>query len=258
MNLSLTDSGNNLYMIVFLVLVLVLGAFFVLKKPGENFKNNKLLRNYNNNNLNKLLSNSNKILNKEHFYASPPQEEVLVKKEIETSNNALETLKNEIDNSRINTDKKVKEQNTDKIILENLQNNMNNENIASQVDVIDNAPASTEQVDLLITQLDDLEDKCNILEQRELEKQQKEKERLAEIHRQQLDIETEKINSLRDIVKYYKKQYNNKLKVNKKCRDDIESNLQKDVNHIKDNEPAYQDRSLKFNVDFEQIKNLVN
>ena len=58
--------------------------------------------------------------------------------------------------------------------VENLQNNITNENIASQVDVIDNAPASTEQVDLLITQLDDLEDKCNILEQRELEKQQKE------------------------------------------------------------------------------------
>jgi len=257
MNLSLTDSGNNLYMIVFLVLVLVLGAFFVIKKPGEKFKNNKLLRNYNNNNLNKLLSNSNKILNKEHFYASPPQEEE-EKKDTETSNNALETLKNEIDNSLINTNKKVIEKNTDKIILENLQNNMNNENIVSQVDVIDNAPASTEQVDLLITQLDDLEDKCNILEQRELEKQQKEKERLAEIHRQQLDIETEKINSLKDIVKYYKKQYNNKLNINKKCRDDIESNLQKDVNHIKENESAYQDRGLKFNVDFEQIKNLVN
>ena len=117
---------------------------------------------------------------------------------------------------------------------------------------------NTDQVDKIFNQLVDLEDKCNTLEQRELEKQTKEITRINEIHRQQLDIENEKITHLKDVVKFYNQQYKDKLKINKKCRSEISKNLDNETEFIQNNLNTMKDNSIKLNLGIDQITNLVN
>lgn len=96
---------------------------------------------------------------------------------------------------------------------------------------MDNPPLITE----MINQLKDLEAECKLFDKQRSQEQEVERIRLKTLHRQQLDVETEKIEQLKDIVKYYKEEYEKKLTINTKCRQQQKLQLDGDINYIQDN-----------------------
>ena len=63
-----------------------------------------------------------------------------------------------------------------------------------------------------------MEEKCRDYETKERDKIDKERQYLKEKYREQLEIENDKIEQLKDLVNYYRKRYYKKLNINNECR----------------------------------------
>ena len=121
--------------------------------------------------------------------------------------------------------KSLKEINTE-------QNNDNSETTNTPETTSNSCDLQFKNVDDVVSQLDDLEQKCNTYEQEQTKKNKLERERLKEIYNEQLEIETEKINELKNIVNYYRKRYNSKLSISNKCRKDKQQDIKNTIKSI--------------------------
>lgn len=227
---------NKSYIILFLVII-----FFILlilvntnNKPEYKEKSNKL---------NNLLNKAQKILNKENFTDSPNSEKYgestnsVGQTPVTTMNEILETKPNpttsvyetetneEVSSPLNNILKSLKEINTE-------QNNDNSETTNTPETTSNSCDLQFKNVDEVVSQLDDLEQKCNTYEEEQTKKNKLERERLKEIYNEQLEIETGKINELKNIVNYYRKRYNSKLSINNKCRKDKQLDIKNTIKSI--------------------------
>lgn len=105
----------------------------------------------------------------------------------------------------------------------------------------------------LMKHLDTMEAKCTVYEANERDKIQKETDYLKEKYKDQLNIENEKIEQLKDLVNYYRKRYYKKLNINNQCRVKIQSKLDDDTDFIKDLGETAQDNQLKLNINAEEL-----
>jgi hypothetical protein len=181
--------------VLFLVIVLVLFTL-ILYKPTKNNNLNS------SSNLNKLIDKANHIFILEKFDTSqgPTHDDVAEKLKEE-----LEEELNEISTTVMPT--------------------------AASPTEMEYPPKITDMID----QLKDLEGVCKTFETQRSAEQEDERIRLETLHRQQLDVETEKIEQLKDIVKYYKEEYDKKLTINNTCRQQQKKNLNGDINYIQEN-----------------------
>ena len=92
--------------------------------------------------------------------------------------------------------------------------------------------------------MDSLEEKCDTFEERQTTKFKEKQKELQEEYRTQLDLETEKINQLKDIVSYYKKQYDTKLNLNKQCRTETGLKLNQDIQTVEQNQAQLKSRKV--------------
>jgi len=121
--------------------------------------------------------------------------------------------------------------------------------VASEEESQDNDENLTELMD----HLDHMEKKCTEYENREKEKINQETEDLQTKYKAQLEIENDKIEQLKDLVNYYRKRYYKKLKINNKCRSEMQSKLDNDTEFIKDLKDKAQDNQIKLNVNAKEL-----
>ena len=112
-------------------------------------------------------------------------------------------------------------------------------NLPSPIDSGDSS-----NIEDVLTDLDTLEKRCKTYEQNQINNFDTERKRLDDIHRGQLDIETDKINQLKEIVKYYKKEYDTKLTINTACRKEKQFKLDKDITQINTNTDKLKSKEL--------------
>ena len=96
----------------------------------------------------------------------------------------------------------------------------------------------------IISKLDNLEERCNNFEERQTTKFKDEQQQLQEEYRIQLDLETEKINQLKDIVSYYKRQYDTKLKLNTQCRKETGLQLDEDIKTVQNDKKSLKSKKV--------------
>ncbi len=187
--------------VVFLILILILFTW-LLHKPKtiqNNIQNNK----HSKSNLQKLIDQANHIFIIENFETSP------------SPNTAVSNLENGIEKS-----------NTQTTVMPEPEPDTNSDPNTCNTDT---------NISTIINDLEEIETKCSDFETSQTNKYQEERQRLDDLYRQQLDIENDKIEQLQGLVKYYKKQYDTKLKVNNKCRQETNLKLEKDTKTIQNN-----------------------
>ena len=186
--------------VVSLVFILILFTWLLHKpKPIQNNiqNNNKQTKS----NLQNLIDQANHIFIIENFESSPPQED------------PVENLGQQMDKSPSPE--------------------------PTQASTTTQEPSEPEDTSSNITEiinnLEDLEAKCEIFEKTQTQKFKDEQEVLEEDNRRQLDLENEKIDQLKDIVAYYKKQYDTKINLNTQCRTEKGLKLNEDLKTINNN-----------------------
>lgn len=169
-------------------------------------------------------SNLNNIINN--------NESILVRENFENSLNKLDSALNNLNSKEESEEKQA----------------VSSNNVSFQEDTDAN-------IDDLLEQLDTMEEKCRVYETNEREKLDKERQYLKEKYREQLEIENDKIEQLKDLVNYYRKRYYKKLKINNDCRKKIQGRLDEDTDFIKDIGELAEDHQPKLNVN---RQNLIN
>jgi hypothetical protein len=176
-------------------------------------------------------------------------------KQVYNSNTNSNDLRNAINN------------NENILIMENFQNSLNSFDNAIESLETENHPEKEtvtasnvnfqqgEDADIedLLDQLDTMEEKCRVYETNEREKLDKEHAYLKQKYREQLEIENDKIEQLKDLVNYYRKRYYKKLKINNDCRKKIQGRLDEDTDFIKDIGGLAEDHQPKFNINKKEL-----
>jgi hypothetical protein len=208
--------SNNKLFCGLLVLLLLTSVCLVCVK-------NKFKRIQSSNNNTNTLENSIKA-----------NETILVKENFQNSLNQLD-----VDTSKLSSEsEKNKEE----------EQSVSGNNVSYQLDEDAN-------IDDLLEQLDTMEDKCKEYEDKERTKLDKERQYLKEKYREQLEIENDKIEQLKDLVNYYRRRYYKKLKINNDCRKKIQGRLDEDTDFIKDIGGLAEDYQPKMNIDKKKLIN---
>jgi len=196
--------------VVSLVFILILFTLLLHKpKPIQNnIQNNNKQTKYN---LQTLIDQANHIFIIENFDSSPPQEDP-----VDNLGQQMETSPSP-DPTHVPTTKPPEPSEPEE---------------------------TSANISEIINNLDTLEDKCEIFEERQTKKFKDEQQQLNEEYRTQLDLETEKINQLKDIVSYYKKQYDTKLNLNTQCRKETGIKLEEDLKTVKENTDTLKSRKV--------------
>jgi len=210
--------------VVFLVLILILFTW-LLHKP-KTIKNNNL---NSSNNLNKLINKANYIFRIENF----------------TTSNSPTISTNPTTSNSPTIDATA-----------NLKEALTKTTTTVMPDSTDPPPDSSSEcdrtIDNIIEDLEQLETKCDTFEQKQNNKYKDERTRLDDLYRNQLEIETDKIEQLKGLVKYYKTQYDTKLNINNKCRQETQLKLDKDTNFVNKNRDNLQAQKLILELNKDQ------
>lgn len=103
----------------------------------------------------------------------------------------------------------------------------------------DKGGSSESTLDEMFTNLESLETKCSIYEDKQKEKDEENKEEHKKMIQEILDIENSKINELTEIVNFYRQKYFEKMNTKNQCRQQTNTMLEQNIDTVYQNKNMF-------------------